>query len=154
MLVAASENKKSGLSREQQVGEGAFVGAGGRVAAPSFFFQAEDGIRVLTVTGVQTCALPIFITIVVGPQFSYTLKQKDVFTNSSTSVLQEEEFENDRSEERRVGKECRACWSPHPKIKNLASRESSRSAKERLLVLAGAWLLLLFFFKQKTAYEF
>src|SRR2546430_506709 len=25
-----------------------------------FFFQAEDGIRDLTVTGVQTCALPIF----------------------------------------------------------------------------------------------
>src|SRR2546430_7731424 len=26
----------------------------------SFLFQAEDGIRYLTVTGVQTCALPIF----------------------------------------------------------------------------------------------
>src|SRR6266478_7136503 len=26
-----------------------------------FFFQAEDGIRDLTVTGVQTCALPIFV---------------------------------------------------------------------------------------------
>src|SRR2546428_6675290 len=26
-----------------------------------FFFQAEDGIRDLIVTGVQTCALPIFI---------------------------------------------------------------------------------------------
>src|SRR2546428_2302425 len=25
-----------------------------------FFFQAEDGIRDLNVTGVQTCALPIF----------------------------------------------------------------------------------------------
>ena len=25
-----------------------------------FFFQAEDGIRVYDVTGVQTCALPIF----------------------------------------------------------------------------------------------
>src|SRR5688572_15508820 len=25
-----------------------------------FFFQAEDGIRSLTVTGVQTCALPIW----------------------------------------------------------------------------------------------
>src|SRR2546430_12911097 len=25
-----------------------------------FFFQAEDGIRYLTVTGVQTCALPIY----------------------------------------------------------------------------------------------
>src|SRR5256886_7553908 len=28
-------------------------------AAEGFFFQAEDGIRDLTVTGVQTCALPI-----------------------------------------------------------------------------------------------
>src|SRR5207237_4356624 len=27
---------------------------------PSFFFQAEDGIRVSSVTGVQTCALPIY----------------------------------------------------------------------------------------------
>src|SRR2546430_7703568 len=27
-----------------------------------FFFQAEDGIRYLTVTGVQTCALPILRT--------------------------------------------------------------------------------------------
>src|SRR3989304_6366212 len=32
------------------------------VTAPStyFFFQAEDGIRDVAVTGVQTCALPIF----------------------------------------------------------------------------------------------
>src|SRR5699024_3500796 len=29
-----------------------------------FFFQAEDGIRDRNVTGVQTCALPIFITVV------------------------------------------------------------------------------------------
>src|SRR2546430_5342914 len=28
-----------------------------------FFFQAEDGIRDLTVTGVQTCALPIFVLV-------------------------------------------------------------------------------------------
>src|SRR5215210_8473868 len=27
-----------------------------------FFFQAEDGIRATSVTGVQTCALPILIT--------------------------------------------------------------------------------------------
>src|SRR5437016_6375964 len=27
---------------------------------PCFFFQAEDGIRDWSVTGVQTCALPIF----------------------------------------------------------------------------------------------
>src|SRR3989475_2036803 len=35
-------------SRQQQVD-----------GSSSFFFQAEDGIRDLTVTGVQTCALPI-----------------------------------------------------------------------------------------------
>src|SRR2546427_7767572 len=29
----------------------------------AFFFQAEDGIRDLTVTGVQTCALPISFEI-------------------------------------------------------------------------------------------
>src|SRR5690349_23964238 len=29
-----------------------------------FFFQAEDGIRDLYVTGVQTCALPIFCWII------------------------------------------------------------------------------------------
>src|SRR5690349_21426794 len=29
------------------------------VVSRTFFFQAEDGIRVLYVTGVQTCALPI-----------------------------------------------------------------------------------------------
>src|SRR6266542_3856202 len=33
--------------------------AGARNADVPFFFQAEDGIRVATVTGVQTCALPI-----------------------------------------------------------------------------------------------
>src|SRR2546430_5716738 len=30
-------------------------------SASVFFFQAEDGIRDLTVTGVQTCALPILV---------------------------------------------------------------------------------------------
>src|SRR5256885_10376260 len=31
-----------------------------------FFFQAEDGIRDYKVTGVQTCALPICILIILG----------------------------------------------------------------------------------------
>ena len=37
-----------------------------------FFFQAEDGIRDIGVTGVQTCALPIIRTEMekeIGPQF-------------------------------------------------------------------------------------
>src|SRR5699024_1190195 len=32
-----------------------------------FFFQAEDGIRARNVTGVQTCALPIFAALGPGP---------------------------------------------------------------------------------------
>src|SRR5436309_1558200 len=31
-----------------------------RMSSDVFFFQAEDGIRVFHVTGVQTCALPIY----------------------------------------------------------------------------------------------
>src|SRR2546430_7793312 len=37
----------------------------GSIPCTCFFFQAEDGIRDLTVTGVQTCALPISNDVVV-----------------------------------------------------------------------------------------
>ncbi|MCX6257436.1 MAG: porin family protein [Bacteroidia bacterium] len=36
-----------------------------------------------------------FLTLLAGPQYSYLLKQKDVFANASTSIVQEQEFEND-----------------------------------------------------------
>jgi len=35
------------------------------------------------------------LTLLVGPQYSYLIKRKDVFTNSANSVAQEDEFEND-----------------------------------------------------------
>src|SRR6266446_8431783 len=38
-----------------------------------FFFQAEDGIRDYKVTGVQTCALPISITIPVATQLPHAV---------------------------------------------------------------------------------
>src|SRR5207249_8618912 len=34
-----------------------------------FFFQAEDGIRDRNVTGVQTCALPIFLGVALFKEF-------------------------------------------------------------------------------------
>ena len=37
---------------------------GGRVFVFVFFFQAEDGIRDIGVTGVQTCALPILFFLI------------------------------------------------------------------------------------------
>ena len=36
-----------------------------------------------------------FLTLLVGPQYSYLLNQKDVFTNATTSIEQEKGFEND-----------------------------------------------------------
>src|SRR2546430_6625620 len=41
-----------------------------RVGVWVFFFQAEDGIRDLTVTGVQTCALPISVQNQVRVEFA------------------------------------------------------------------------------------
>src|SRR5207245_7581315 len=92
-----------------------------RVAHFGFFFQAEDGIRDATVTGVQTCALPIskllcwdysgsaemilrytdakflpgYAAVSRGRVFGYSFF---VYENSKGVI---------RSEERRVGKECR-----------------------------------------------
>src|SRR5207248_5987329 len=75
-----------------------------------FFFQAEDGIRDRTVTGVQTCALPIlFIASAVFPMLgraAITIISAAciplVIRSNSTKPV---EMPVIRSEERRVGKE-------------------------------------------------
>src|SRR5690606_40505207 len=83
-----------------------------------FFFQAEDGIRDFHVTGVQTCALPIFfslalrlfLNVAIGEAiiaiFAYLGGYIGSLTTLPILIL--------RSEERRVGKECRSRWSPWP----------------------------------------
>src|SRR5205823_12077863 len=100
-----------------------------------FFFQAEDGIRDKLVTGVQTCALPILALRtglllqlpdisgqlvgrrapraapfdLVGqpaqglPLFGVAVRSSQSLTGLAFAV---------RSEERRVGKECRSRWGP------------------------------------------
>src|SRR5690606_39522783 len=92
-----------------------------------FFFQAEDGIRDFHVTGVQTCALPILvITIGIGSFLISTLFfSKNLLlaqasiertANSANMILldiQNEQKDQVRSEERRVGKECRSRWAPY-----------------------------------------
>src|SRR5687768_18172416 len=88
-----------------------------------FFFQAEDGIRDVAVTGVQTCALPIFNGIAVGTaQLSVegdisTVSPSTIAVISGAGVQLQDNFAsagiNPRSEERRVGKECRSRWSPY-----------------------------------------
>ena len=53
---------------------------GGGVGVFFFFFQAEDGIRDHCVTGVQTCALPIYTRITIINVFFYILHQYFVRT--------------------------------------------------------------------------
>src|SRR5699024_11635875 len=73
-----------------------------------FFFQAEDGIRDRNVTGVQTCALPILIRQDGGRARNVsTARAKEHFDYDRPFVAAPEE----RSEERRVGKECRCGWA-------------------------------------------
>src|SRR5699024_7088764 len=45
-----------------------------------FFFQAEDGIRDLNVTGVQTCALPLWFTLKI--ETTPILPDKGLFESS------------------------------------------------------------------------
>src|SRR5688572_155491 len=65
-----------------------------------FFFQAEDGIRDLTVTGVQTCALPICPRPRARPRRGPGGRREDLRGPRTAAGA--------RSEERRVGKECRS----------------------------------------------
>src|SRR5438270_13388292 len=72
-----------------------------------FFFQAEDGIRDLTVTGVQTCALPILIAE--GGREVGLLAQRFFHPGCVLSPVvtgRPVGPQPVRSEERRVGKEC------------------------------------------------
>src|SRR5438309_4315816 len=75
-----------------------------------FFFQAEDGIRDGTVTGVQTCALPISSAGRVTEGTRAWPAALMVIGSSRISLVS---VPVPRSEERRVGKECRSRWSPY-----------------------------------------
>src|SRR2546430_8504254 len=91
-----------------------------------FFFQAEDGIRDLTVTGVQTCALPICDDARSLARFPWERQSSGTSAamtarspRARTAVAARPRAADDdftrrsRSEERRVGKECRSRWSPY-----------------------------------------
>src|SRR5256886_7174928 len=103
-----------------------------RYARSLIFFQAEDGIRDLTVTGVQTCALPI--SRQAGRRRSllgHAQRQRPAAHPrhprrlgdhagprggagpGSQGAARASPARRRRSEERRVGKECRSRWSPY-----------------------------------------
>src|SRR5207237_7882939 len=83
-----------------------------------FFFQAEDGIRDSSVTGVQTCALPISDEYGLGRGVDAAqgrthrrLRARagdDRGACGPSRIARPLRPEPRRSEERRVGKECRS----------------------------------------------
>src|SRR5206468_9433715 len=97
-----------------------------------FFFQAEDGIRDLIVTGVQTCALPIWMTLLFRKPPPARRSKTGSATLPAIAGLNRASVQRligspvpvivapcsrqllyafwKRSEERRVGKECRYWW--------------------------------------------
>src|SRR5437016_11699220 len=108
-----------------------------------FFFQAEDGIRDWSVTGVQTCALPISeragdalrheehsrlhapVRAVGGHGLRAHVRVARVPARHRAWACDADA--NRRSEERRVGKECGSRWSPqHWKERQRSSRRQSR----------------------------
>src|SRR5207247_5268726 len=103
-----------------------------------FFFQAEDGIRDPLVTGVQTCALPIFvegctldqIVHVAGVSSTPRLRTADRpwpaawgrnRRRCSPTTRPSVASNSARSEERRVGKEFRWRWVQYAWDKKRAS---------------------------------
>src|SRR5438552_15023413 len=91
-----------------------------------FFFQAEDGIRDDLVTGVQTCALPISARP--SPRRASAGSPPPRACARAAPTPRCPRACNGkccRSEERRVGKECRSRWLPyHEKKKNREMRAS------------------------------
>src|SRR5207249_7635827 len=86
------------------------------VRGVAVFFQAEDGIRDRNVTGVQTCALPILLALALASHTAGAIwdsvlrrERKGEYLGATVQVIPHiTNAIKERSEERRVGKECRA----------------------------------------------
>src|SRR5207237_2491147 len=104
------------------------------------FLQAEDGIRDSSVTAVQTCALPIFafklnqllpVNVVQLESNAFDL----IFDMPPKNRLHPLQFprkqSQSRSEERRVGKECRSRASEGPCDKQMPYESVDRETTQR-----------------------
>jgi len=74
------------ISQKGFNGEGTLLGSNYELTRTTTFLDIPLMLAVKPAEG---------ITLLAGPQFSYLLKQKDVFTNSFLTVEQEEDFENE-----------------------------------------------------------
>src|SRR5256885_16536914 len=94
-----------------------------------FFFQAEDGIRDYKVTGVQTCALPIFTDSAGTGDAGWGTGARSIL--GTTSMTGARGASRNRSEERRGGEEGRSRWAPDHLKKKKNEREGGGDCRER-----------------------
>ena len=130
----------------------------------NFVLQAEDGIRVHCVTGVQTCALPILTGLNIYSQailrkfkficsvfkcnlqyeYSFVIKTYNQKARASVVLVKFNQCQPIRSEERRVGKECRAGWCQDDlKIIKIPATDLANelgNVKVANLILLGAFI--------------
>src|ERR1041385_2812644 len=98
-LLAVSSSAFTAVAREQQ-------GAGTPVYGLNFFFQAEDGIRDVADWSSDVCSSDL-------PRRDGARGEIPLERHSDRPGLYAHHRSDGRSEERRVGKECRSRWSPY-----------------------------------------
>src|SRR5688500_20248431 len=98
---------------------------------PSFFLQAEDGIRDYKVTGVQTCALPIsnvYVSLAALTVERLRRKTTDAIHMARESILQLREKQKQLEEAREIGRaSCRESEEIEAEEGRVEDREGQRA---------------------------
>jgi hypothetical protein len=91
-FVSVPIGKFLGVQPEILFSQKGFSATGTLLGSPYYFTRTSNYLDIPLFVALKPAE---FVTILVGPQFSFLLKQKDVFRNSATSSVQEQEFKND-----------------------------------------------------------
>lgn len=93
-------SKFIGFQPELLVSQKGFQGSGILLATPYSFSRTTTYIDVPLMLQIKPAD---YLTLVIGPQYSYLIRQKDVYTFGTNSSAQEEEFRNDNIRKNTLG---------------------------------------------------
>ena len=92
MFMAIPFGKYLGIQPEIQISQKGFKASGMMLGSNYYFTRTTTYVDV----PLQFAFKPSeFFTLLAGPQFSYLISQRDVFSNTSTSYAQEQQFQQD-----------------------------------------------------------
>jgi hypothetical protein len=92
VFVGIPINRYIGLQPEILLSQKGFKGSGTLLGTSYSFVRTTTYLDIPLQLQLKPAE---FLTFVLGPQFSYLINQKDVYTFGSNSIEQEQEFEND-----------------------------------------------------------